>query len=451
MDLAPSTQEICNTYLNKLIGEYSISRKPINVNFRSMVDWVPYNTDRYTHLLHPYPAKLIPHIPHFFLNTDLLPPDSPSLLDPFSGSGTVMLEGTLAGARVYGADANPFARLLSKVKTTHMCRADVAAFLKNLNRRWESLSTVEVDVVNLNYWYHKHVIVQLAKIKGAITRIRKEEIRDFLLICLSATAKKVSLTDPRVSVPVKINPQKYDANHPLRQKYTSLVNKLKRVNVLKVFESVVEKNCRRVSKLPKNCNARSICYDARSLTYKSGRKLRKHSIDLVITSPPYAGAQKYIRSSSLSLGWLGMISSDKLREIENKNIGREHYSKSDYSVSLATTNISKADEQLNSIYQKNPLRAHIAANYLNEMRDALNESIRVLKPNGHMVLVCANNTICGDTFHTKEYLNHLMLEGERMECILELEDDIKSRGLMTKRNKTANTITSEAVFIYRKI
>src|SRR6202040_1886969 len=51
---------------------------------------------------------------------------------------------------------------------------------------------------------------------------------------------------------------------------------------------------------------------------------------LIVTSPPYISAQKYIRSSTLSLGWLGLAPNHKLRDLERLNIGREHFSKLEY-------------------------------------------------------------------------------------------------------------------------
>src|SRR5438046_1571120 len=94
------------------IKSYSRSHAPIEVNFRELVNWIPYSSERATHLIHSYPAKLLLHIPHFFLMNEVLSGEDDLIFDPFSGSGTVLLESLLAGRNAYGIDANPLACLI---------------------------------------------------------------------------------------------------------------------------------------------------------------------------------------------------------------------------------------------------------------------------------------------------------------------------------------------------
>jgi len=97
-------------HLLDLMERYDKHGRPISVNFRELVSWIPYG-DRATHMIHPYPAKLLVHIPHYFLSNDLLSQEGSKVLDPFSGSGTVLLEAALSGRQAFGADANPLGRL----------------------------------------------------------------------------------------------------------------------------------------------------------------------------------------------------------------------------------------------------------------------------------------------------------------------------------------------------
>ena len=83
------------------------------------------------------------------------------------------------------------------------------------------------------------------------------------------------------------------------------------------------------------------------------------------------------------------------------------------------------------------------------MKVALDESCRVLKQNGYMVIVIGNNTVCGQSFDTQDYLTNYLV-GKGMQLQYKLIDDIKSYGLMTKRNKTANTITREWILVFKK-
>ena len=135
-------------------------------------------------------------------------------------------------------------------------------------------------------------------------------------------------------------------------------------------------------------------------------------------------------------------------ELDKQNIGRENYKKEEYKI-LKKTEIKSADYLLQKIFDINPLRAFIAANYLIEMADAFKESARVLKKNKYLVLIASNNVVCNYEFKTKEYLKEIIIKlGFTLEC--EMIDDIKSYGLMTKRNKTASIISSEYILIFKK-
>ncbi len=84
-----------NEKLCSLIAKYQDRRRPITINFRKLIPQLNYS-DRCTHLVHPYPAKLLAHIPAFFLANDLMSQPGDIVLDPFCGSGTVLIEGQLA-------------------------------------------------------------------------------------------------------------------------------------------------------------------------------------------------------------------------------------------------------------------------------------------------------------------------------------------------------------------
>ena len=189
--------------------------------------------------------------------------------------------------------------------------------------------------------------------------------------------------------------------------------------------------------------------NAQILTTVIGGKemLQDGSVDMVLTSPPYAGAQKYIRSSSLNLGWLGFTELEDLRNLDSKSIGRENYCLTD--VKDVKTGIDSADKLLSNLFLLNKKRAYIVGNYLQEMKIALNESIRVLKANGYFIIVIGNNKVCNNEFNTQAYLTEYV-EAQGLKLQFKLIDDIKSYGLMTKRNKTADIISREWILVFKK-
>lgn len=429
-----------------LKASYHQNKKPVPVSFREIVD-IKFQ-DRATHLIHTYPAKLIANIPYFFLNNSYFANENDSILDPFAGSGTVLLEAQLAGLKPYGSDANPLAKLISKVKTNKYDIEIIKSLFDNIEGSYFKNGSKKdyPNVINIDYWFLPHIKCQLNNILKCIDEIENDKYREFFLLNFSNLVKKVSLADSRVSVPVRLNPNKYPDGHSIKAKQESTLNNLKTIDVFKKFKEIYYQNLKRFSN--KN-ESRKISHkgiiisnDARNLN------IENQSIDLIITSPPYAGAQKYIRASSLSLGWTKLGEAEQLKSLDSKNIGRENYKKQDYQT-ITKTSIEEADLKIEKIFKVNPLRAHIASNYLNEMKIAIQESIRVLKKDKYLILVAANNNVCGYEFETQKYLNQIAIQnGMKVEC--EMIDDIKSYGLMTKRNKTASIITCEWVSILKK-
>ena len=444
--------------LQTLVRRYQQRKRPISVNFRRILPTLN-SADRFTHLIHPYPAKLLVHIPFFFLANDLLSKPGDFVLDPFCGSGTVVLEAQLAMRRAFGVDANPLARLIARVKTTPLDAAAVKRTLNDLLKRITSKpSGPRPDVVNLKHWFYPSTVRQLQCLHEAIEGVRAPVIRDFLLVCFSVCVRKVSLADPRLSVPVRLRFGQYPESHPLQEKSDAHLHHLRHVRVSEIFSRITRANIARIERLQASSSSPAVveivCSDARHLFYeyslngKRDKLVARGSVQLIITSPPYPGAQKYIRSCSLSLGWLRLCPTTDLRGYKARVIGREEFTKEECNRVLPTK-IAEADKVLAVIRSRNPIRAVIAATYLTEMWIAMREMCRVLKPGGHIVLVAANNHISGREFRTVDYLGIIAKE-----CGLSLTacftDAIRSRGLMTKRNHTAGIITRESVLILTK-
>src|SRR3989344_9131828 len=83
----------------------------INWDFREA------DTKQFTHRLHTYPAMMIPQIARRLIY--LYGKEAKTLLDPFMGSGTSLVEASITPhiKEAYGFDLNPLAFLISKVKT----------------------------------------------------------------------------------------------------------------------------------------------------------------------------------------------------------------------------------------------------------------------------------------------------------------------------------------------
>lgn len=431
-----------------LKGYYESFQKdgnPIPVNFRALVPELK-KAERYTHLIHSYPAKLLANIPNFFFATDILCPAGGVVLDPFCGSGTVLLEAVLSGRNAWGADSNPLAELITTVKTSYLSREDLLETFEKLihSAKRAKINTSFPEAVAV--WYSPSTLPQLAALQNSISRIKNKKQKAFFELCFSSVVRKVSLADPSISVPVHLNPERFSDNPSRKEDVEFKLRALKDVDVFDKFDSVCKVNISRVEAL----NGKIKPGVATSFISKDARQLGipDESVDLILTSPPYAGAQKYIRASWLNLYWLHLVELNDIKELKKHNIGREDYRKGE--IYECYTGIKAADQVLKELYAEGKKeRAFLVANYLNEMKVALDESCRVLKTGGHMVIVIGNNTVCKRQFDTQDYLTkYLVGKGMQLEC--KLIDDIKSYGLMTKRNKTANKISSEWVIVLKK-
>lgn len=440
--------------VNSFRIRYAETCEPIQINFRELVSNLN-SSERYTHLIHSYPAKLLCHIPYFFLQTDYFCPKTGTVLDPFCGTGTVLLEANISGREAKGADANPLARLISRVKTTYIKTEKLQKTLTTLVQSAKRAKVIEVhDYSSISRWFSPSTIDQLLRLELAIEKLKETEVKEFFLLCLSNLVKKVSFADPCISVPVRLNPDRFAKNPEKRESLLFKLKTLENIDVYDKFESVCSLNINRIEKLRNiyggDVKSEIVSSDARCITKQIGNdeKLPDKSIDLILTSPPYAGAQKYIRSSWLNLYWLGTKDNEEIRELNKKNIGREDYVKSE--IYEIKTGIDSADRVLNSLYNEGKYeRAFIVGNYLKEMLEALGESIRVLKDGGYLVIIIGNNTVCGRPFDTQDYFTEYVLS-QGLSLEFKLIDDIKSYGLMTKRNKTASRISSEWILVFKK-
>lgn len=438
--------------LDDLFRQYSRRGVPVRVDFRRLRSDLSVDPQG-PHFLHPYPAKLLAHIPNFFLQSERLSSPGDVVLDPFCGSGTVLLEALLAGRNAIGADSNPLARLITRVKTRPIDVARLNRSAKRLFARVPREGDFEPpDVVNLRHWFQPRVVRDLCRLRVAVLGTQRAEEREFFEVCFSACVRKVSLADPRLTVPVRLRPERLPHGHWLQKSAEKRLRHLRRVDAFEEFSKIVMQNLGRIgvlsARVPEVQEWPHVGVDARRIEGRSGT-MGSGTVRLVITSPPYVGAQKYVRASSLNLGWLGLAGRPDLRVLEDQNIGREHFPVSAL-VALPPTSVPAADRMLRDIRRRNPTRAHIAATYLIEMRAALTEIARVLAPGGHLVLVAANNTVCGREFRTQAYLRTIA-EQAGLTTRLRLTDVIRSRGLMTTRNRTAGIIAREWVHVFEKV
>jgi site-specific DNA-methyltransferase (cytosine-N4-specific) len=261
-------------------------------------DWTfaDADTQQHAHSLHPYPAKFIPQIPRTLIDV-LHPGDDSPVLDPFCGSGTALLEATVAGVPAVGVDTNPLAVLLSKVKSTpphkevkpaaaRVCRAVRAGL--DQDRRAEV-----PDIPRLNHWFAPEIARTVAAL---VEQIRAAEVteaaRDVLRVALSGILVTVSRQESNV-------------------RYAAVENDVTPAGVVDRFE----RNAREVIQKLNEVRSPAPLFPDRDLAdvqvlHGDARELNtlpiEREVGLVVTSPPYPNAYEYWLYHKYRMYWLGM-------------------------------------------------------------------------------------------------------------------------------------------------
>ena len=422
--------------------------------------------------MHKYPAKVLPYIPIFFLSSESYALPDETVLDPFAGTGTVLLESVIHPyfkRNAIGVEINPLARLITKVKTTPLDTAKLTKEAQVLLSKIKFFSGVaEIPkFTNRGFWFSARMQIELAKIRTCIEEVENPDFRDFFLVCFSSIIRGVSLADPEIAPPVLLNPRNFAGNSQRQNEAEALLRRKKWARPSGYLKRSIEKNIGRIETLnqiselrDKEVRSEIVWDDARELRRgkltvkgkidKSGAEpISEGSIGLVITSPPYINAQKYVRTTKFELFWLGLLEEEDIAELDRGIVGTERVYKSEYK-DMSETGITSADKVIKRIYKEDRQRAAIVSKYFIDMRLVMREIHRVLREGGRLILVVGDNTVCGIRVENHRILADLALRdmGFKMETIL--VDRIRSRGMITKRHETGGLVLDDWVIVLRK-
>ena len=89
-----------------------ISLDGVNLSFEGVRE---YERTKHVHRLHPYLGKFIPQLVEVFLRHYFKKGNS--ILDPFMGSGTTLIEANVLGMNSAGIDISQFNCLIADIKT----------------------------------------------------------------------------------------------------------------------------------------------------------------------------------------------------------------------------------------------------------------------------------------------------------------------------------------------
>ena len=214
------------------------------------------------------------------------------IFDPFSGSGTIGLEGWIAGRHVIANDLSPYAWLLTTAKLFPPASAALA--FEKLRQIAASAaapknSPAATPPPEVRQFFHPRT---LREITGWIEQLRREK-ETFLLACLMGILhhqRPGFLSYPSSHAVPYLRTLKFPrARYPEMYRYRSVEPRLL-AKVARAFK--------RLPLLDPTIRRKSYRRDARSF-------VPQMAIDAVITSPPYMRQLDYGRDNRLRLWFLG--------------------------------------------------------------------------------------------------------------------------------------------------
>lgn len=335
------------------------------------------NPNSYTHGMFKYPCKFVPEIPRWGIKT-YLPEKKGVIFDPFSGSGTTLLEANVNGVDAYGTEIDDIAKLIIKVKTTVLSATQIEVLdsfcLKIVNIiRQEDAQLFIPKIKNLEHWFSENTINELGRMKVFIDHIQDENIRDFFKVCMVSIIKRVSNADDT-------SPKPYVSNKVIKVPPT----------VEKEFTSVFRRYRQMIQELSSVENMGSteiIQGDALEFSVPAG-------IDLAITSPPYINAFDYGRTMRLENLWLATLTEEMLREKKSQYVGTEKINTKKEKDRL---DILEKSDLLKSYYSKivvqDEKRALIVKKFFEDMEENLSCVYSQMNIGGKYVVVIGNSMI----------------------------------------------------------
>lgn len=360
------------------------------------------------HGIHEYRGKFFPQLVRSLINVAGIEPGG-IVGDPMSGSGTTIVEAVLAGNRGFGLDMNPLSVFLGRVKSKllSMNPSSIATSFARVQRELSSSrrsnakrlrhfeNLPEADQKYLSAWFSVKVLGQLDQIVQSIESVRDADVRDFMRVALSNVLRRVSWQkEDDLRVRKEIRPDtEIDA---IKEFLEELERSTRSVLAFSYQNGSVEKGRFRISQGDaRQCNA--IWGDS--------------SLDVVITSPPYATALPYLDTDRLSLCYLGMLPRPEHRTRDQQMIGNREvteglrrsywkwFEENSDSLPESVCSLIRRIEVLNSStavgFRRRNLPA-LLAKYFFDMKEVLEGIHRALKPKSHAFVVVGNNhTIAG--------------------------------------------------------
>ncbi|HKZ71373.1 MAG TPA: DNA methyltransferase [Anaerolineales bacterium] len=278
----------------------------LNLNWRER-DLPERERTKHVHRLHPYLGKFIPQLVEIFLRKYFNP--GQTVLDPFAGSGTTLVQANELGVNAIGYDVSVFNVILARAKTKHYdlkkVRREVLDILDKVHQATQSDAyqptlwgtngkgkKQQAVSEYLREWYAPQGLNELLTYRELLSNY---EDQDLLKVILSRSARSARLTTHfDLDFPKSPQTEPYWCyKHSRTCTPTGTAYQFLKRYSLDTIRRLDEFAVRRT-------NAKVI------IQHGDSRQARIPVVDGVITSPPYVGLIDYHQQHRYAYELLGL-------------------------------------------------------------------------------------------------------------------------------------------------
>ena len=453
-------------------------------------DFKDDDTHNYTHGIHSYPAMMVSPISKNIINIVRKFKRVDTLFDPFAGSGTVLVEGILAGIpAVAGNDINPLALLLSKVKTTPIDRfvlqneylelknrldalytkydfpihfvddyiekkqsldltakdgwgSDAPAYLNEFYQEYQ-LDLKAPSFKNIGYWFRPRVIFELTLIKEAIRETENKDVQDFFFVAMSEIIRLVSNRRNGEFKMFRMAPEKV-------AKFTP--------DTKQEFVKVLERN---IEKMGDFMDAYDYLSVAPQVTIYREDACKLPSVpmdtyDLIITSPPYGDSRTtvaYGEYSRLSLQWLDLfdLSEKEIMGVDRTLMGGQKF-RNGFEYTVKSDILRGILDKIKDVDLE---RAGDVFSFYNDLEQSIAAIAEKTKKDGYQFWVVANRTVKGEVIPTDKIIEEIAQHYD-LQYVYTIDRNIVNKVMPSANSptnevgKTSSTMTVEHIVVLRK-
>lgn len=382
-----------------------------------------------------YPAKMVSRLADKLVERYAC--DASRILDPFCGSGAVLMAANRRGIPVSGVDVNPLAMLLAHVKLNGFSYHKATRLANDLvGAARDTKAPMTIQWPGKHYWFTPATLNKFERLRyvSHAYGLTASDEGMAVLLSLSLSVRLCSKADQR-------------SPKPFISKRAKASRKGKHFDPYLTFPGLLEELAEHYSGVHANGGSLLLLDDVAGNS-SIAQRLGKHSH--LITSPPYINAQDYFRNFKLELYLLEGLLPFRVNDLRDRFIGTERGNLLGEIPEIVLEKNYTLLPCLKALERRKPRLAAVVHRYLHDMGCAFDALKQCLEPKARFILVCGDNLIGGIRICTWQLLRQ-MLEERGFRLFDMFSDKILDRMLAPKRCGHKGLIKEEVVCAFEII